>query len=147
MVNMKEAGFTLLVILVTVSAIYQWSENDPTLNEMINTDELDIYNSITLRNYVENIEIKTGEELTVQERTNPATFIVPLIAVGAQGLSFLLGLLFGWIGIVEAIFNSSGLAGEGILNLAIIFIPPLVMIEILALIYFVIDLKKAIPFI
>lgn len=142
MADIKQASFMLLVLLVSVSAIYEWAENEdinPVLSKQVGVGSLGDLNSTSLRSNVASVEISVENIIQTTESADILGFLNALVSLFISGFAIFMNILFGWIVLVEGIFASIGL-GE----LSIIFIGPIAIIQLFGLFYFIRDLVNAV---
>lgn len=140
MPDMKEMGFILLVLLVSVSGIYEWTKTDALLSTQLGVDTVEGFESASLKADLNVLGESANELVTVNIiSTNPITellnFITALQIFFGTVWGIFLKLMFGWSGLVGAIFSSIGMS-----DLAIVFIVPVSVIQLIAALYFIRDI-------
>ncbi len=139
MVDIKQMSFLLLVILVTVSGVYEWAQTQPVLGEDLGVGSIGGFESDTLTGYLNDLNSETSNALETAERADLVGFLLSLVGVFLAGFSIFMKLMFGWSLLVGAIFAAVGLEG-----LDVIFIGPLAIIQLFALFYFLRDLVNTV---
>ena len=131
--------FVLLVILVSISGIYEWAGTDPALSRHLNFTQPSGFESDAIISDVEAIGFEASSEVETSERTDLVAYIGSLLASFAGAFGLIMRLLFGWILLIQAVFASMGLE-----FLAIVFIPPIAIIQLIGIVYFLRDIVNTI---
>lgn len=146
MVEMKQMGFMLIILLVAVSGVYEFAKSEdaegnpvfPALSQSLGIGQIDPLGSEALKQQVSDVDISSGDDIETTIRENPLAFALGLITTFLLMLVTFLPLLFAWVALVDAIFVSVGIPG-----MSIVFIGPIAVIELLTIIYFLIDVVLA----
>lgn len=146
MVEMKQMGFMLIILLVSVSAVYEFASSEdssgnpvfPALSTALGISSISPLGSSTLQQQVSDVDIASGDDIETTVRENPLAFALGLLNTALSMFVIFLPLLFGWVALIDAIFVSIGIPG-----MSIVFIGPIAVIEILTIIYFLIDIVLA----
>lgn len=135
MPDMKEMGFMLLVLLVSVSGIYEWARTDPVLSTNLGVNVIEGFESTTLQNDLNNLSVSATNIVTTNPVTELLNFITALQTFLGTVWTIFLKLMFGWSEVITAIFAFMGLE-----SISIIFIVPISIIQLIAALYFIRDI-------
>jgi hypothetical protein len=142
MADIKQASFMVLIILVSVSGVFEWAKTDEVLSQqpiISNPDELSYSELLAI---ILNINIPGENEVQTESTTDLWILNVPVIGEGLGIATLLYKMFFGWNELLTGIFGYMGLAG-----LSLVFVVPLAIIELLGIFYLLSDIKRALPFI
>lgn len=134
MPDMKEMGFMLLVLLVSISGIYEWAQTDPALSANLGVGVIEGFESSTLQSDLNKLSSSATNIVTTNPVTELLNFITALQTFFGTVWDIFLKLVFGWGGLVRGIFSSIGMP-----DLAIVFIVPISVIQLIAAFYFLRD--------
>jgi len=137
--DIKQASFVLLVLLVSVSGVYEWARTDAVVGEQLSMGTMTAFSSSTLENNVSTVSLAVTNIITAISRTDLIGFIGALINLFVTTFEIFMRLMFGWIDLVAGIFDSVGLR-----ELEVVFIGPIAIIELFALFYFLRDLVNTV---
>lgn len=135
MADVKEMSFMLLIILVAISGTYEWARTDVVLGKELGMGEIGGFESATLLNDVNTFQISTSQFISSSAQLDIVGFVSSLIELFGTTWNIFSKLMFGWVGLVDGIFNSIGMAG-----LSVIFIGPIAVMQILGAFYFLRDI-------
>jgi len=132
--DLKEMSFGILIILVTINALYLWSlEQDPVKNYVSFTPVNDL-NASSLSQDVKTLQISTDESISTALRLDLLGFIQNLAGAFSTVWQIVMKLAFGWLALTQGILDSVGLG-----SLALVFQVPLLIIQLIGAFYFVRD--------
>lgn len=137
--DMKQSAFVLLVILVAISGLYQWTQTDEILKQSTSLEEIGDFHSDTLVGNITSFQINFTQVITTSPLLDPFGFVGALLSLFGLVFNVFMKLVFGWMDLVDAIFSSMGLS-----ELSVIFSAPLAIIQLFALLYFARDLVNTI---
>lgn len=139
MADMKEMSFMLLVILVSISAIYEWAGTDEVLKKQPGLTHITGFEGGTFLSDVNRFQIGTNELITNAAQAEIVGLLSSLLRFFADIWGIVMRMMFGWIGIVYGIFNSVGIP-----NISLVFIAPLAVLELLGALYFFRDIVNTV---
>jgi len=153
MSKMKDASFALLIILVGISATYEWVSADPVLSGSTNFVPSSDFNVSNILNDVNALGFVAESDIETEERTDLLSYIGSLIGgaveaaegaaatAGAFTAAFALAMkmVFGWALLINAIFTAMDIP-----SLSFIFIPPIAVIQLLGITYFIRDIVNTV---
>jgi hypothetical protein len=137
--DIKQMSFLLLVLLVTVSGVYEWAQAQPVLANDLGVGSVGGFEASTLSGYLSDINISAGNAIETATRLDLLGFMGSLTTVFITTFSIFMKLMFGWADLVGGIFAAVGLGG-----IDVIFIAPLAIIQLFALFYFLRDLVNTV---
>lgn len=135
----KHMGFMLLVILVTISAVYTWAETEPTLRDSLGVGGTEDFGAGALQQDIDLLKFQTTHIITGNVLTDLLNLIPNLANFFYILWKIFTKIMFGWTGLLSAIFASIGMP-----MLSWIFIPPIAIIQIIAGFYFFRDIVNTI---
>lgn len=146
MATMKEMAFGLLVLLVSINAMAEFAASDPALSQVSGLGVVHNLNSSSLQDALEGIETSNDNTIETGERTDLLGALSNLISSFGGQIDSFLGLValmfrlaFGWSVLLNAIFVSIGVP-----SLSIVFVGPIMLIEIICIFYLFRDLVSVI---
>ncbi len=78
---MKEMGFMLLVLLVSVSGIYEWTKTDALLSTELGVDTVEGFESASLQEDLNKLSVAALNTITTNPITELLNFIGALAAL------------------------------------------------------------------
>jgi len=132
--DMKEAAFALIIILVSVSSLAEWAKADALLSKHTTLSSIDDVNSSSIAGDLRGIELSTGNAIESASRANIVGFTTSFLSLFPAILGILYKVFFSWMGLLTVIFTGIGLAG-----LDVVFIVPIGIIELIAILYLLKD--------
>ena len=141
MAEIKEMGYMLLLLLVSISAMYEWAMTEPTIGQSLGVDSVEGYSGDDFADKAVTIQsdlvATQAVELTVQ--TEPWALGMVAIGTGISLLGLMFSLLFGWTALVTAIFKSIGVE-----SMALVITAPIGALQVFTIFYLIIDVVKAV---
>ncbi len=135
MPDLKEMSFILIILLVSVSAVYEWIQTDDDLNKQFGVSSPLDFRSGTLTATLNTFQLAVDNLIQSLLIADLIGFLASLQAFFTSAFQIFMKLMFGWTNIVDSIFDAMDLS-----SLRIIFTGPLVIIQILGSFYFLRDL-------
>lgn len=129
----------MLILVVSISGVYEWAITDETLGAELGVGAIEGFESATLRGDLESLSIDSNHlvsTITLTEFHNPLT---SLMSFFGSVWSIFMKLMFGWLGLIYAVLASMGME-----TLAVVFIPPLAVLQIIAALYFLRDIVNTV---
>lgn len=139
MVDIKQMSFVLLVLLVSVSGIYEWTQTDDVLRTELGVGVIGGFSSGTLQDDVNQLQVSSDNLITTVARVELWNWLGALQSFLGTIWDIFMKLMFGWMRIVSAIFDAVGLE-----NLDIVFIAPLAVLQALGALYFLRDIVNTV---
>lgn len=137
--DIKQASFVMLILLISISGVYEWANSDETLGKHIQLGNISGLESSSLQKDVVDFKVVVDSVVATTVRLDLLGFISAMASLFKTNFGIFMKLLFGWTSLVDAIFSTTGLS-----NLSIIFISPVVVLQLLGLFYFLRDLTNTI---
>lgn len=139
MADIKQMGFVLLVLLVSISGIYEWAASQPVLGEQLGVSGIGGFEADTLESRLLEFETAIEDSIETALRVDIFGFITSFIGMFSAMFDVFMKLMFGWQVLVDGIFASVGLE-----SLSIIFVAPLTIIQMFTALYFLRDIINTI---
>lgn len=139
MADIKQASFMMLILLVSISGVYEWAQTEPVFKDHLSFEQPSGFESDSLESEVGDITIAGEDLIETSERTDLLSYIGSLLTTFASSFGIVMKLLFGWSLLLNAIFTSIGLD-----FVSVIFIPPIAIIQLLGIFYFIRDIVNTI---
>lgn len=135
----KQASFVFLILLVSISSIYEWARTDEFLSEEVGTNVILGFETATLTQELRTMNLSANNIVSPTQQTDLFNFIGSLVAFYGSIFGIFMKFAFGWAGLIDAIFASVGLG-----NLSIVFMGPIFVFEIIAAYFVLKDLTNTV---
>jgi len=139
MPDFKEMSFTILVILVAISALYGWVSVQPVIGTAAAVSGVPGYDAGTLGADLNSFSIAANSMIT----TSPLTDVIGYLSILYKFFSSVWGIImklgFGWTALLQGVFAPLGLD-----SIALVFTAPLLIIQIIGVLYFIRDIVNTI---
>lgn len=139
MADIKQASFMFLIILVSISAVYEWAASEPVLRDQLGISEIEGFESASLLSDLDTFQISTDNLITTVEQTDILGLLPAMTSFFSSIINIFMRLAFGWSQLVTAIFDSIGVPG-----ISIIFIGPIAVFQMLGAFYLLRDLVNTV---
>jgi hypothetical protein len=139
MPDMKEMAFMYLIILVSINALVGFVEMDPVLKHNFGLKSIDDLNATSVLGSVSGVDIGTNSSIEPAQRTDLVSTMATMYNFFSIVIGFLFNLAFGYSTLLLSIFSPIGETG-----LAYVFIAPIAVIEVIAVLYILRDLVATI---
>jgi len=139
--EIKEMGYMLLLLLVSISAMYEWAMTEPTIGPSLGVDSVEGYSGGDFASRAVTIQsdLVATETVELTAQTEPLALGAAAIATGVSLLGLMFSLLFGWTALVTAIFKSIGVE-----SMALVITAPIGALQVFTIFYLIIDVVKAV---
>lgn len=142
MPDFKEMSFMMFFLLVSVSAIYEWANDEainPVLSRELGVDFIEEFESTTMRNQVLLLQVESTTLISNIVTLNPLYILLSVTSFFSTIWVIFMKLMFGWAALLDSIFSAIGLS-----ELAIVFITPLAVLQLFGALYFIRDIVNTV---
>ena len=142
MPDFKEMSFMMFFLLISISAIYEWANDEelnPVLSRELGVDFIEEFESTTMRAQVSLLQVASTTLISNIVTLNPLYILLSVTSFFSTIWIIFMKLMFGWAALLGAIFDAIGMA-----DLALVFITPLAVIQLFGALYFIRDIVNTV---